>query len=45
MTRQVKTSFKIAVRTGFATGIVKHYQNGLKKNKIIIVVFIKIVIN
>jgi hypothetical protein len=25
-------SFKIAIRTGFVTGLVKHFKNGLKKN-------------
>ena len=37
-TRLVKTSFKIAMRVGFATGPVKHIESCLFKNKFIILI-------
>jgi hypothetical protein len=34
-TRLAMTSFKIAARTNFATGLVMHLKNGLKKNRFV----------
>jgi hypothetical protein len=42
-TRLVRTSFKIAVRTGFATRLYKHCKNGRKNNSLLKVFVLKIV--